>query len=563
MSKAATTVHSFFLPRPKTSRPDVEAEAEACKFEVTLSALAAEEGSTKKKRPRLLQRRLDKSPHEATAHISKRLSFVKASVILEENQAENIQRQLLSIVTRTRDFPQSTIHRTSAQAPKSMLQQLQSRFTTATTKLSPTSQPKWNRCPWLHLPCNHTATAMAFDQDGVLLAVATTGNNTIHIWDWDTVVASDFQGRIDRKIDILPPILTMVVPHHPSDLQWNNDLLAVSFRATSHVHVYDMHLVSDRPANPSAACTVLQPPLHIVLKNQGPKCISFLTDSHFITAYPCGHVCLWKVSTLPTLIWTWNNSEPVLCFLPIASNLVLLGGTEGGFIVLDWKKTNRKAFASDKTPTVLSSWKTKVTLQKQYPTVASRDWGVQTMHLDCVGSTPSDAVLNAIGSCTLSWVTAGGWALSMDPSYSTTRIPTVHHAPPETQTRSFEGVLVSTTTKKFASPSAPVVTASSPDGCSGGLLVWHMVPTATHILPHHDKRVCQQRQVQIGAELQLACLMMRPGSNSCPATTLQHVNLKRPPRVLAIHRSNEWMLVATEASSKLLVYNARPPAPER
>ena len=189
------------------------------------------------------------------------------------------------------------------------------------------------------------------------------------------------------------------------------------------------------------------------------------------------------------------------------------------------------------------------------------------MHLDCASSSsyPTNAVLDAIGSCRLFWITAGGWALSMD--LGQTRIPTVHHAPPETQTRSFDGVVVSTTTKKFSSPSDPVVTASS----SEGSLVWHMVPPATHILPHHDKRVCQQqeqRQFRIGNEVQLACMMMMSSANhnnSCaPTTSLQHVvNLKRPPKALAIHRSNEWMLVATESSSKLLVYNARPPLPDR
>ena len=231
---------------------------------------------------------------------------------------------------------------------------------------------------------------------------------------------------------------------------------------------------------------------------------------------------------------------------------------------MDWKKTNRRAFASDKIPMVVSCWKTKSSLQKKYPSVASRDWGVQTVQLDCAGSIPSYAVLNAIGASRLSWITTGGWALSMDLGQGTTRVPNVHLAPPEIQTRSSEGVLVSTTTRKFSSPSAPIVTGSIADYCSGGLLVWHMVPTATHILPHHDKRVCQEREVRIGNEIQLGCMMVRPGSNGCPATTmLQHVNLKRPPRALTIHPSNEWMLVASESSSSLLVYNARLPAPER
>jgi hypothetical protein len=247
---------------------------------------------------------------------------------------------------------------------------LPNRYTRAT--------PRWSRCPWLHLNGESSAsgtrnnsmptatTAMAFDRDGVLLAVATSakrytcGTGT-QSWRRTSKAAS-----ICEKIPCRP-----CIPWYCPILQpiydGGGDFLAVAFRATSHVHLYNMELMCDSPSFHSAACTVLKTPARHHFK--GPKCISFLPDNHFVAFYPCGNACLWEISPTPTLRWTWKCAEPIATVLPIANNLILLGGVDGAFVILDWKKTTRKAFASEKTPTVVARWTTHNLLQKQYPTV--------------------------------------------------------------------------------------------------------------------------------------------------------------------------------------------------
>lgn len=418
----------------------------------------------------------------------------------------------------------------------SLLQQLISRSTTGlSTTLSKHKSPPWSPCPWLQLLFGvETPTIMAFDGEGVLLAGA--GGNNIFIWDWDTVLASDTKGRFDFKKDVISPIIKITVPHPVSDLQWDtNDHLLVSFRGTPELHVYNMVLIADE-TTPSAACTKLRPPKHIV-NYQGPKSVSFISDNHIVACYPCGNVCLWKISSITTLVWTWKSGEAVSSVLPLSNNLLLVGGIEGGFVLLDWRKTTRKAFASDKTPIVVTCWKSLSLLKNK--NVNARDLGVQTMSIDALSCTTAQHI-DFIGTCRLTWITSGGWALSLDLSRLKSKIQ-VHHLPPETRTLTSEGIIVPTSTKRYSTPSTSVLATTA----SGGLL-WQTVPQTTHILPHHDKHVCQQREVKIAKELRL-CWMDGGSTN--------YVNLKRPPKSLVIHPGKEWMIVATE--SKLLVFNAR------
>jgi WD40 repeat protein len=501
-------------------------------FDMTLAELAAKDQNeeSRNKRPRQVHDNTDSKTRESTNQL--------VPIPVGENSSQRPRHASLT-------------------AQKPMLQQLLDRATTGRTKLIRTTTPRWSRCPWLHLNGdsgatntnpNHmptATTAMAFDRDGVLLAVATSGKK-IHLWDWDTVLASDIQGRIDFQKDALSPMHTMTVPHNASDLRWNGDLLAVAFRATSQVHLYNMELMCNSPSKHSAACTVLKPPsLHHF---KGPKCLSFLPDNHFVAFYPCGHACLWAISPSPTLRWTWKCAEPVATILPIANNLILLGGVEGAFVLLDWKKTTRKAFASDKTPTVVARWTTHNLLQKQHPIVTTaRDLGVQAMVLDTSGTTT--VMADVMGPCRLTWITAGGWALSMDPSCRRKRLE-ILHAPPKIKTLTFDSLLVPTTTGKFSSPTSSIVASSSD---TGGLL-WLTVPQTTHVLPPHDNRVCQQYEVRIGKEVRLGWI----SDGNAP----QLINLKRPPSALVVHPSKEWIVVATE-SSKLLIFNARSHPPDR
>lgn len=391
--------------------------------------------------------------------------------------------------------------------------------------------PSWSPCPWLVLDASAGATScMVFDKDGVLLATAM--EKKVVVYDWDTVLASDFKGRIDKQKDVIQPILSFYVPYTISELCWNeHDHLLVSFRGTCEVYVYNMALIVDKIA-PSAACTKLKPPRHVV-GYQGPKCLQFLPHHHAIACFPCGTVCLWKEGSL---VWSWKSSEAVSCLSMVADNLLLLGCVDGSFVLLDWKKTSRKAFSSDKTPTIVSTWKTQSLLKSI--TGSSRDlggaFGVQSMKLET--TVPTGQPAYTIGSCRITWITSGGWVLSMD---LTERKVKVHNEPPAIKVLTSEGSVVAPTTKKYSSPSVPVLAAAGS--------IWQVVPRTTHVLPHHDKRVCQQRVVKRSKQIQLGCID--------DDGRVDKLTLKLRPTSLTLHPSKEWLIIGT--ASKIIVLNAR------
>ena len=554
-------IHSFFLPKQSKESQHMSAnddEEDFDEFAMTLSALASEESFQKKKRLRKEKPCINK--HQSQVQTNASAPESSSSFSDSAGAEESVQQMFKQ--THSHAKPSSQARPPAFErvpTSKSLLNQLLARSTTGKVSLTHNFDPKWSRCSWIHLPCQSTPTAMAFDQDGILFAVA-MGDRSIHIWDWDMVIASDFQGRLDHQNDIVPPVLIMTVPFPcVSHLGWHNDSLAVTFRGASVIHVYDMLVVSNEPSNPSAACTVLKPPSHVVVTNQGPKCISFLPDCHFVAAYPCGHVCLWSISTQPTLSWVWKNAEPMSCIQPIARNLILFGGMEGSFVILDWRKTTRRAFASEKSPTVMSTWITAPSLRKRFPTVKSRDWGVQTVQLDGIRSITPNVTIDNTGPCALSWITAGGWLLSMNSSPTSKLSPKILYSPPAMETFSLGGSNVVRTTDKFSSIGGTIAATSNPFSTSGALMVWHMVPQVTHILPPHDNRVCQQRQIEVSSDRLLACISVSPdkGKRRFTTTLLQKLALKSQPKIIAIHGSNEWIIVATESTSNLLVYNAR------
>jgi hypothetical protein len=440
----------------------------------------------------------------------------------------------------------------------SILHQLRTRSTSCMNRnISILKTPRWTPCPWLHLQCPSTITVLEFDQEGVLLAAAATGScHSIYLWDWDTVVASDLQGRIDGRKDILPPILALNVPHPVTRLEWDQDSLAVSFRANSHIHVYDMFAICNSSVPPERACTVLRAPIQNVSRNQSSLSISFLPDQHFIAGFSCGTVCVWRLSLTPTISWLWKCSEPVNCILPIAKNLILLGGAQGTFVILDWTKMTRKAFASEKSPTVVSLWKPQTRMQVRFPTVPLRDWGIQTMHLDnpCRKNMTQVEMKDdsCFGRCRVVWVTSGGWCLSLD-LHRRHGDPQILSSPPEVQQMTFEGNIVpKPSVPKFSSSSYSIVSTSD----RMGSMVWQSVPRITHILPPHDRRIGLEHQISVDTDIEFEYW-------NHMSSSIQRVSaLSQRPKAIALHRNQEWM-VAVVSSARLGIWNARCPPVRR
>jgi hypothetical protein len=568
----ATTkpISSFFLPKAE--------KKENHGFKMTLSELGAVQNSKRQRRNNKKSSSNDEPPSEPPVDREQQVkndenmqpdgentSMERASkpakmVVVNEEGQRIVQKESKAVdagdleapsveqqhaLSKKRSIVHQLIARSIAPGTKIRRHQTQSNAATSTgTSMS----PAWSPCSWLVLMAA-SATAMAFDPEGILLAVATPIDKKVLIYDWDTVVASDFKGRMDLQKDAIQPMLEFRVPNTVSELQWDtNDNLLIAYRGTPALQVYDMAILADGVSTPRAALTKLQSAPHVV-KYQGPRCVSFLPDNeHVVACYPCGAISLWNISSLPTsLVWTYKAAEPISKMLPISNNLLLLGGTEGGFLLLDWRKTKRAAFASDKTPTVVATWKTHTLMAKQAQQAlpSARDLGVQTLSMDIPASTRN---VDLIGTCRVHWITSGGWCLSMD--LGRRKRIRVHHRPPEMKTLTSEGVRVppSSSSKRFSSPSTPVLTASCAAGTSG--ILWQAVPQTTHVLPHQDKRVCQQREVRRSKEMRLCWV-----GGSASFSTVSYVSPKRVPTSLTVHPGKEWMIVATE--SRLMIYNAR------
>lgn len=297
---------------------------------------------------------------------------------------------------------------------KGIVHQIWSRATNPrnqTQHIKAIKMPSWSACPWLRLPTPNAGcvACMAFDIEGVLLAAAIIDRHIL-IWDWDTVVASDFQGRRDGQVDSLNPVLKIRVPHLVSNMEWSpNDCLLTSFRDAPQLHIYDMGLISENKGRSIATyCTTLQPP-RLVRSSQGPKCTSFLPGhEHIVACYPCGYVCCWNVAS-KRLIWTWKSNEIVSCIHVITgTNLILLGGIHGGFAMIDWQRTTRKTFSSEMTPKILNVWRTGAWFVSNQYSVQDCHLGVEAIVLD-TPLLPNNAIksMSQIGACKLTWITSG------------------------------------------------------------------------------------------------------------------------------------------------------------
>jgi len=409
-------------------------------------------------------------------------------------------------------------------------------------KLREAPKARWGSCPWISLQ-TATVTCMTWDDQGVLLAAGTV-DNRISVWDWDTVEASNIQGRRDCQRDKIEPILTFSVPYQVGSLTWSStDHLAVGFRGSSEVRIYDMKKTSKHisesgifPATAFFSCI----PSHVP-KHQKPIKIVFLLDNHLLVSYPHGLLILWRLSLSSRAaapVWKWKLQEDILSIAPFTTNWLFLGGSMGSLIWLDWKKCSRKAFGSDKTPTVVATWDTFAMLEKLKSDFPPKHWmGIQTIIIK-YNPMLSPSI---VGSTNLRWVTASGFAVSMD-------IRSKHglqilQAPPKVLTKSSTGEVMRRGTSQYSIPSSPVPSNSTNSGCC----CWKDPQQLTHVLPSTDNNVLSQRQLVISKPLTLSWMD--------EFSRIHRIPIKRSPKLLLVHPSHQWILVANDV--KLIILNAR------
>jgi hypothetical protein len=173
------------------------------------------------------------------ASLSKENKQIKAKAAMREGKIYT--KEPATIITREEGIPEEVDGETKGVKDagdeefavprirsKNVVQQLLNRSLIG-CKLTQRPTTQWNSCPWISLQTS-TVTCLTWDDQGILLATATV-DNRICIWDWDTVLASDMQGRRDFQKDKIAPMWTFVVPHVVNSLTWSSsDYLAVGFR---------------------------------------------------------------------------------------------------------------------------------------------------------------------------------------------------------------------------------------------------------------------------------------------------------------------------------------------
>ena len=259
-----------------------------------------------------------------------------------------------------------------------------------------------------------------------------------------------------------------------------------------------------------------------------PLKVMFLNGSNVAVSYTDGSVLLWEVLSTPRVLWSWKLSEGVSAIHRFGKRWLLVGGRGSSLVWLDWKNARRKAFSADMLPTVLMRMDTHAMAVAQKEKTPSRSWmGIQTLHV----SNPSSDDPTALGRCLVTWVTRSGWVLSLD--LQNRAILEIFHRPALVETRSHDD-LVAYRTLQHSLPVEPVRCAQK-----GQVMFWSEVPQVTHILPHHDRRILQQRQIVRSSKVALLWLDGQRRVLRVPMKRLPH------PTKIAVHPSLDWLLLAS------------------
>ena len=278
-------------------------------------------------------------------------------------------------------------------------------------------------------------------------------------------------------------------------------------------------------------------------KHRTPLKLVFLPDNHLIVSYPDGMIMLWGFSCpknrSATLVWKWKLKEDITSIAPITSSWLLLGGSLGTLIWLDWRKCSRKTFGCDKTPSVVASWDTFFILKKAKPDLPLQHWmGIQAIAVEynpmqCIG---------VVGRAHIRWVTTGGFLLSMELKGSS-RIQ-ILQAPPKVLTKSYTGELLRQGTAQYTTPSDPVPSHATKSGCC----CWVDPQQLTHILPSTDNNVLSRRQLVLSKQLSLSWLD--------EFNRVHRIPLKKSPKMLIVHPSHQWIVIMSN-DDRMSILNAR------
>lgn len=413
--------------------------------------------------------------------------------------------------------------------------------------------------PTLHF--SKTYSRMAWDKDGVLLAVSS--DSLVRVYDWDMVRWADVKARNLRAKQqggefAVEPILLFQVrssnntpcnvtvlswsPYNSDELivgTWNGDVLLYDL-GTELRHGAPWHRTlfsaDDRLSKHQSVSSLL-------LVQEGKLLVVCLESSVFCVSTATRRV-VWE--------WTPSNFGRVSCIEAVpCTNLVLLGSSSGYFCLLDYSIYHRRGFACAVSPAVLRTW---LSYSGCGPTARGCDMGIRQIRFngDLPFSHGSDSTLLSI---TLTWVTSCGWVMrsSIDAYSSQAPRSSILHSTAPVQLENSSGVPVpqSTTTCEWSLPVDSCVASSG----TLSSLIWEAVPDVRRVLPGADQRVLDSKPRIRRDSSNPRLLLISDLDNPTSVQTVRLSKRKSRPLALSIHPSQEWIVMAV--SNELCAFSPR------
>lgn len=251
---------------------------------------------------------------------------------------------------------------------------------------------------------------------------------------------------------------------------------------------------------------------------------------------------------MPWLQWsfTWKNNV-VSSIAKLDAHRVVLGSQQGFLSVLNWKQSQKVAFATVARPVVQCTWFSR--LDAPHPGILQM--GIHHLMIEQMSEEPPPTTGGqgpVFGNAKATWVTSCGWAMVCDIDlkegkpvrkstvlHRTNRVRCLNHRNEEVELGG------------WSLPSQEVRMAGTE-----GFLCWERVPDVIRRLPDHDKFVLDDHQSTVRTPPSLRVMNRRSGQ-------MHNVNLgkgKMTVTAVAMHSSHEWILLSTKEDG-VRFYNAR------
>jgi hypothetical protein len=336
---------------------------------------------------------------------------------------------------------------------------------------------------------------------------------------------------------------------------------------TGDVYLYDINQVCARQEERKGQGT---PYLKLAASEGGAVSeLIFLQEGQRLVLCQNDLLYCWSIgagTSTPLLLWKFRW-KTISSIVPLGRDVLILGSKQGYLAMLNWKKMHRAAFSLEPMPTLLNEWVSYKGLEVPCPYAM----GIQHLRLENNSNNMSTDG-DHWGHCRLVWGTACGWVLSTTITSATTRTgrSRIHYSTKPIRCVKIKGEAADEVDDNKGPIYQTVEEAKRSWSYNGGVvavdstksaLCWEKVPEVIKILPrHHDKRVLEHTGPRFiaGSDTKPTLMWMRTFGSSCNGVVYS-VPLSRrkgPATAIAIHPSNEWIIVGT-ATNGLYAINGR------